>query len=157
MSTVALRTEEVYEVLCEVLQKNEIEYEKTEGLFVVCSVSGQDGDIRMTFCTDVSKMLITLYSPMVTHIPEESLTDASLAVCMLNHRLQDGAFCLDLSRGMLYFRMTYSYYNSEPNEDIFSYMLSHTAEVVENYRKKIIGLCMPSYKSGKLKVESGIF
>ncbi len=141
MSDIAVRAEEIYDVLCRVLEKNEIPYDKTSGKSVVCRVSGRGGDIRMSFCADISKMLVTVYAPVARHIPEERISDLSLALCMLNHKIQDGAFCLDMTDGILYYRMTCSYYNSIPQTDSFVYMLSGTAEAVDAYRSRLLRIC----------------
>ena len=142
MSVRINKNDRMYETLCRVLKKNEIAFEKTDGLCVCCSVGGKDGENRVIFCADCSKELFVLYAPMVSHIPQECISDVSLAICMLNNRLQDGSFCLDLSARMVYFRMTYSFYNSEPTEDGFAYMLSCAAETVERYRMSFGKLCM---------------
>ena len=78
MSDIAVRAEEIYDVLCKKKKKNEIPYDKTNGKCVVCRVSGRGGDIRISFCTDISKMLVTVYAPVARHIPEERISDLVL-------------------------------------------------------------------------------
>ncbi len=136
MSAAAFRSAASYDLLCDVLEHNDIPYERIDSFCVTCLVSGQEGDIRLSFTVDESKMLTTLYAPTVSRIPQEQLPDLSLAVCMLNHRLSDGAFCVDMANGLLYFKLTVSFYNSQPSEDIFSYMLSVAAETVDRYRQQ---------------------
>ena len=50
---------------------------------------------------------------------------------------RDGAFCLDMVNGLLYFKLTVSFYNSEPSEDIYTYMLSIAADTVDRYRHRL--------------------
>ncbi len=137
MTTMMTHAEQSYNILCDVLNRNDIPYEVIDGPCVACSVSGREGDIRLTFTVDHSKMLITLYAPTVRYIPQERIPDASLAVCILNHQLSDGAFCVDLADSLLYFKLTVSFYNSEPSEDTFSYMLSVAADTVDRYRQRL--------------------
>lgn len=124
-------------VLCQVLEKNDIRYELTNKFCISCTVTDTAGDINMIFHINPSKMLITLYSPVLSPIPPELAEDISLALCLINHSLTDGAFCIDMSAGMVYFKMTASYYNSDPEDFIFEYMLSAAADAVDEYRPKI--------------------
>ncbi|HCA55624.1 MAG: YbjN domain-containing protein [Acutalibacteraceae bacterium] len=137
MASITSRSATFYTMLCHVLEHNDIPYERIDDWCVTCLVSGREGDIRLNFTVDDSKMLVTLYAPTVRHIPQERLPDLSLAVCMLNHQLSDGAFCLDMVNGLLYFKLTVSFYNSEPSEDIYTYMLSIAADTVDRYRHRL--------------------
>lgn len=140
MAAITSRSTASYALLCEVLAHNDIPYERIDDWCVTCLVGGRGGDIRLNFTVDMSKMLITLYAPTVRHIPESRLTDMTLAVCMLNHQLSDGAFCVDMANGLLYFKLTVSFYNHEPSADAYSYMLSVAADTVERYRPRLRSL-----------------
>ncbi len=140
MTSLTSRSAASYALLCDVLTHNDIPYERIDDWCVTCLVGGHGGDIRLNFTVDPSKMLITLYAPIVRHIPEQRLTDMTLAVCMLNHRLSDGAFCIDMANSLLYFKLTVSFYNSEPLADDYAYMLSVAADTVEHYRQRLRSL-----------------
>ncbi len=124
-------------ILCEVLEKNDIRYELTNSSCINCTVTDTDEDIDMVFHINPSKMLVTLYSPVIRSVPEELSGDISLALCMINHTLTDGTFCIDLTAGMVYFKMTASFYNSAPVDSLFEYMLSAAADAMDDYSPKL--------------------
>ena len=70
-------------------------------------------------------------APICRDLSSAYCTEASTALCMLNHKIRDGAFCYDPENGLLYFRLTASFYNSSPDEFMFEYMLSAAAETVD--------------------------
>lgn len=124
-------------VLCEVLEKNDIRYELTNSSCVNCTITDEEKEIDMVFHINPSKMLVTLYSPVIRPVPAELAENLSLALCMINHSLTDGAFCIDLNSGMVYFKLTASFYNSDPEGSAFEYMLSAAADAMDEYRPKI--------------------
>ena len=82
-------------------------------------------------------MLITLYSPLPLKTEKDRIADTALAVCMINHRLKEGSFCLDLAEGLIYFKMTNSFYETKINDMLFEYMLSAAADTIDEYYPKI--------------------
>ena len=134
MSTKIMPCSQDYNILCGVLERNGILYEVKSDHSVACIVCAGGGDIRMTFSVDTTKMLVTLIAPVITGVPAETATDMALAVCMINDRIPEGAFCFDVTAGIVYFRLTQSYYNRGQTEFIFEYMLSSAAGMIEKYR-----------------------
>lgn len=137
MTITAARSVTAAAGLCGVLERNDIKYDVKDNGDIACIVNGREGDIRLVFRTDCSKMLVTLYSPLAEHVPLFFAGDAALAVCMMNSRLTDGTVCYDISGGTVYFRMTASFYNSDPTEFMFEYLLSAAAEAVDEYRPRL--------------------
>lgn len=137
MPVAAIMKGQACSVLCDVLEKNDIRYEMTDNYCISCTVTASDRDINMIFHINPSKMLVTLYSPVIKPVPSDTAEYLSLALCAINHSLFDGAFCIDLSAEMVYFKMTASYYNSDPEDFIFEYMLSAAADVMDEYSPKI--------------------
>lgn len=126
-----------YLTLCRTLERNEIEFEKEDKeLSVKCSIIGKDIRQSYGFSIDASKMLITLYSPLPVTVEGEQMADMALAVCMINHGLKDGSFCLDVSEGLLYFKMTSSFYETKISDTLFEYMLSAAADAIDEYYPK---------------------
>ena len=89
MASITSRSATFYTMLCHVLEHNDIPYERIDDWCVTCLVSGREGDIRLNFTVDDSKMLVTLYAPTVRHIPQERLPDLSLAALSAGFR-----FCM---------------------------------------------------------------
>ena len=130
----------MYPALFNVLERNDISYEIKSTYCVKCHISVHDEDVSIMIKTDTDKMLVTLYSPLNVFVPAYMATDTSLAVCMLNHSLADGCFCYDIGDGLVYFKMTSSFYNSKLDDSNFEYMLSYTADIIEEYGAKLYRL-----------------
>lgn len=127
-----------YITLCNVLDRNDIEYERDDkDMCVKCTVSGEETELNFLFAIDPSKMLITVFSPISVKLPKEKIADMALAVCMINHNLADGSFCIDIKDGFLYYKITSSFYESNLNETVFEYMLSAAANTVDEYYPKL--------------------
>ncbi len=127
-----------YTALCKMLERNEIDFERDDkNMYARCTVSGKDTDMNFLFTVDASKMLITLYSIIPIQVEKDKASDMALALCVINNGLSDGAFSLDTSNMLVYYKMTSSFYNSKVNPSVFEYMLSEAADVMEEYFIKI--------------------
>ena len=130
-----------YVMLCNTLERNDISFESNDKeLCVKCGISGRDIEQNFLFSINPSKMLITLFSPIPIEIPEENTTDIAIAVCIINNKLSHGCFCIDTSEGVVYFKMTTSFYESNVSERVFEYMLSSAADTIDEYYPKIKNL-----------------
>lgn len=127
-----------YITLCNTLERNDIKYNREdENLCVICRVSVNDIELSFRFTINPLKMLITLYSPLPIEVNNEKASDMALAVCIINSSLDDGSFCMDLEHDLLYFKMTSSFYESQLNDTIFEYMLSTSADIIDEYYPKL--------------------
>lgn len=142
MATTAVRGGQACSVLCDVLTRNDIHFERMSLHCVRCTVSTADKDTHLIFRIHPSKMLVTLYSPIGSFPSPQEIPDLTLALCMMNHSLPDGAFCLDLTTQLVYFKMTSSYYNNTPDSFLFEYLLSAAADAIEEFRPKIEALLL---------------
>lgn len=138
MTVTASKSRTAYKSLCTVLERNGIDYEcDSKNLYVKCCVSGKETDINIIFIIDASKMLISLYAPIEIDFSWDKTADMALVLCVINDSISDGHFCFDQTDMGLYFKMTSSFYNSNINDSIFEYMLSVTAEKIDEYYSKI--------------------
>lgn len=139
-----------YETLCAVLSRNDIDYERNDdNLCVKCSVSGEDIQLNFAFAINPSKMLITLYSPVPVKVKKEKFADMALAVCIINNGLTDGCFCFDPNDGTVFLKMTSSFCDTNVSEELFEYMLSVAADIMDDYFPKInhIAKCEQPFKN----------
>lgn len=124
-----------YMLICHILGYNDIPYIKNdEKLCIRCRITGKEDDLQFVFSVDPVKMLVDLYCPMDTQIEEERTGDIAIGLCMINNRISHGGFYLDTENGIIYFRMTTSFYETDLNAMLFEYMLSSAADFVEEYR-----------------------
>ncbi len=127
-----------YMSLCRTLERNDIRYNREdEKLCVMCRVGGNEIELSFRITINPSKMLITLYSPLPIELCNENAADMALAVCMINSTIEDGLFCMDIKNNLLYFKMTSSFYETQINDTIFEYMLSASADIVDEYYPKL--------------------
>lgn len=127
-----------YMTLCRTLDRNDIKYKREdEKLCVICRVGGNEIELSFRFTFNPSKMLITLYSPLPIELDNKKAAGMALAVCMINSTLEDGLFCMDLKNNLLYFKMTSSFYETQIHDTIFEYMLSASADIIDEYYPKL--------------------
>ncbi len=131
-----------YMLICRTLEYNDIPFERDDtALCVRCRINGNDRDQTFLFSVNPSKMLINLLSPFPLTISREQAPDAALALCMINNELTHGNFYLDMDDQLLYYKMTNSFYETNLNGMLFEYMLSVSADIIDQYYpmlKKII-------------------
>lgn len=137
MATTILCGSQLSALLCSVLSRNDISFERHGSLAVSSTINTASGDIRLLLRIHPSKMRINLYAPIGRPACSDRTAELSYALCRINHALPDGAFCYDFQGGMVYFRMAASFYNSEPAEGSLEYMLSFAADTVEEYRPRL--------------------
>ena len=137
MQITASHTASACSVLCSALERNDIYYEVKSDISVTCVVCAGREDIPMTFTVDTSKMLVTLFAPVTHGVSADIATDMAFAACMINDSISEGAFCFDVTGGLVYYRMTQSYYNCGQTEFLYEYMLSSAASLIEEYRPRL--------------------
>lgn len=138
MNITGTKSWQLYSALCKMLQKNDIMYESdNDNMLVRCTVNGKDTEINLQFTIDASKMLITLISVVPVEVKRDRASDVAMALCLVNNRLYDGAFSLDMANMLVYYKMTSSFYNSHVNTSVYEYMLSEGANVMDEYYMKL--------------------
>lgn len=147
MTVTAVQSKKAYLTLCSVLERNDILHEcDEENLCVRCSVGGREAEMRLIFIIEPPKMLVSLYAPMNIAASCDNAADMAFALCIINDSLSDGHFCFDRQNMSVYFKMTYSFYNSFITDSVFEYMLAVAAEQTDEYYSRINAL-KASWKS----------
>lgn len=129
-------------------EKNDIPFECcNEKMSVRCSVNGKDFEQNFYLQIEPSKMLISLYSPIPLVISDGKVPDIALGIALINNRLENGCFCLDTKENRLYFRLTTSFYESVISSSLFEYILSFSADMIDEYYPKLVQLagCTETY------------
>ena len=65
---------------------------------------------------------------------------SALAVCVANDMMVHGSFDLDMSSGRIYFRMSNSFIDSQPGEELFFYLILCTCKMVDEYNDRFLML-----------------
>ena len=139
MTITATKSWKNYLALCNVLERNDIIYDRDDRhLSVGCRISGKDCEYCFRFSVEPSKMLITLCVPVPRWFPQEQARNTALRICKINNDLTDGSFCYDPALGLVYYKMTASFYESRIGEELYEYMLSVAADAMDEYYQKLL-------------------
>lgn len=131
----------VYQTICEMLDKKGVKYTKHEDdLVVSCTVRGEDIPMDIVIFVHEKQQIVRLLSPMPFDIPEDKRIDMAIAVNIANYGIIDGSFDYDLSDGDLRFRMTTSYRESILGKELFEYMFMVSALTTDEYNDKFMML-----------------
>lgn len=85
--------------------------------------------------------LISLLSLFPFTFPEERLNEGMIACNLINYRLFDGCFSIDVNKGGLYFLTTVSYgHNGSVDYDVLDFLISFANEIVDEYNDILFDL-----------------
>lgn len=130
-----------FAALCNALDKHEWHYKKDEeNMSIECGAQGDDLPMEITVKVDADRMLIILLSHMPFVIQEDKRLNVAIAVSAINNMLVDGCFDYDVSSGHIFFRMTNSFLESKISEEVFSYMLFCSCQIIDEYNDKLLML-----------------
>ncbi len=135
------RCKRVFGSLCTALDNRGWHYEKyDEDLVIKCGVQGDDLPIDLVISVEADIELIMLMSRLPVVISEERRLDAAIAVNYVNAKLVDGSFDFNLEDGVIVFRMTSSFIESEIGSELFDYMIWMAINAVDRYNDKFFML-----------------
>ena len=136
-----VRAHRVYKSLCETLDSLKMHYEKNEeDLSIDCGVQGEDIPMDLTIFVNTDLQIITLLSHLPFMIPEDKRVEMAIATSIVNNRLPDGSFDYDISKGLMFFRMTNSFLESDIGNELFSYMLMISCKIIDDFNDKFLML-----------------
>ena len=131
----------VFTTLCQALDKHEWHYKKDEEkLSIECGAQGDDLPMEITVKVDAERMLVMLLSHMPFAIQEDKRLDVAVAVSAINNALVDGCFDYDIASGHMFFRMTNSFIESKISDEVISYMLFCSCQIIDEYNDKFLML-----------------
>lgn len=143
------RAEDTFDILCCALVENKWKYdEDEENLTIRCGAQGEDLPIEITVKVDAGRQLVLLLSQFSFVIQEDKRLDAGVAICAINNFLVDGSFDYDITTGAVFFRMTNSFWDSQLDEEVFTYMLYCSCQTIDEYNDKLLML-----SKGMLSIE----
>jgi len=136
-----LRAIEVFNTLCNAIEKREWKYEKeSEKLTVHFGVSGEDIPMQFILIVDEDRQLIRLMSPLPFNMSEEKRVEGAIATCVASFSLADGNFDYDFTDGSIFFRLTASFRGSLIGENLLQYMISAACTIVDEYNDRFLML-----------------
>ena len=134
--------ESVYEKICEVMDEDELTYNRHDDkLVITLSVRGDDIPMDLVIFVHEDRKLVRLVSPMPFKVPEDKRAEMAIAVNVANYGMYDGSFDYDFSDGDIRFRFTTSYYrDSTLGKEVFQYMLALSVAMVDKYNDRFMML-----------------
>lgn len=139
------RAVEVYETLCNALDKLDFKYEKegkdSDGDYVIrFGMVGDDLPMDFIMFTDVDRQLVRVMSQLPFAFSEGKRLEGAIATCRANYRMIDGNFDYDYNTGKIIFKVTTSYRGSLLDEELLLYMIRLASSMVDEFNDKFLAL-----------------
>lgn len=130
---------EVYHTIRHVLEEKHWHYSHDdEALTVACSAQGDDLPMELFVKVDAARMLTMVISHQPFVVPEDKRLDVAIAVSAVNNVLADGSFDYNIVTGHIFFRMTNSFIDSLVGEDLFTYMIFASCQIIDQFNDKFL-------------------
>lgn len=138
-----------FRTLCSMLDNNGWRYKKNEDdLNISCGAQGDDLPMDIFITIDDRRELVSLLSRMPFVIEEDKRMETAVAVSIVNNRLVDGSFDYNIADGVIFFRMTSTFIDSELSEEVFKYMLYCSCSMIDRFNDKFL-----MFSKGLMKLE----
>ncbi len=132
---------EAFNSLCIALDSINFNYDKdVEKLMVRFGVNGDDIPVSIVMSMDVERQLVRLYSFFPFKVKSDKIAEVTMGTCIVNYRLADGSFDINVEDGTLLFRMTTSFRESLLGPKALEYMFSVAVTTIDEYNDKFEAL-----------------
>lgn len=130
-----------YGIICSALDAQGWRYQTHEDkLLVVFGVNGDDIPMDFLVSADADRQLIRLHSPLNFKVSESKRMDVAVAVCVINNKMADGCFELDIGDGGIVFKMTATYRDSQISEELVRYIINCSCAMVDKYNDQFLAI-----------------
>lgn len=135
-------TERVFQTLCESLNDRGWHYSANDKDYTVkFDVNGDDITMHFTITLLANLQLIQLVSPLPFRIPEDKrLLEGAVATCVASYGLLIGNFDYNVAEGLISFRATTSYRDSEIGKQLFHALIGTACHTVDQYNDKFLAI-----------------
>lgn len=131
-------TKRTYDTLCATLAERQWKFRRDdEKLEIEYVVNGDDMPMRFFIRFDAERALMRVFSPMPLTVKEDKRLEMAVAISMINNRLADGCFEMDITDGELRFRVCSCFCDSVLSPEVFLYFVQMSIKVVEIYNDKL--------------------
>lgn len=133
------QAEEVYKILCEMLDQLEANYEKYEEDFLVkVGMSGDNLPMKFLMLVDKERSLIRLLSPLPLAVQEDKRKDMAVAINEINCRFAEGNFDYEITTGRICFRASSCFEDCKISADVPKYLLYMASVIVNKYNDRFL-------------------
>lgn len=131
-------TKKTYATLCATLEEHKWNFRRDdEKMEIEYGVNGDDMPMRFFIRFDADRALMRVFSPMPLAVKEDKRLEMAVAISMINNRLADGCFEMDITNGELRFRVCSCFCDSVLSPEVFLYFVQMSIKVVEIYNDKL--------------------
>lgn len=132
---------EVFNLFKKHLTANDFHYEADDNRLVIrMTVHGDDLPQPTIIHVFDDRDVVQIISPIPGNMPEEKRPDAAVAVAVANYGMINGCFDLDMSDGMIHFRLAQGFHGITMSEDLVHYMLSLVFFTTDKYNDRFFML-----------------
>ena len=104
------QAKKMYNIFCQTLDAIDLKYtEEEEDLRIRLSARGEDLPMELVIRMNVEMQLVQIISRIPCEMPEDKRIDGAIAISAINNKMVNGCFDLDLSDGVIFFRMSSSF------------------------------------------------
>ena len=144
-----IQSKKVFDTLVSAMEELNLNFGKDEEkLTVHFSMDSNDLPVSHLFTIDSEMLIARYFSPLPFNVPNENLPDVALAVAITNGFLKDGCFDLDMTSGMIIFKLTTCFQDSMIGKGYFKHALMLAHVTVDQYNDKL-----QQISEGKMSVE----
>lgn len=145
MDNLEKRAMEVYNTLCNALDKLNFHYTKegrdSDGDYTIrFSATGEDLPMGFVMFADTDKQLVRLMSKLPFAFSANKRLEGAIVTCRANYRMIDGNFDYDYETGSIIFKVTTSYMSSLLDEELLLYMVRLACSMVDEFNDKFLAV-----------------
>lgn len=138
---VTARAKRILDTARKVLDEKGWHYDaREEDNVLFCELRSDDFPIDIKFIVNEKLELAILYSKIPVTISEGKRVEAAVAVNMVNNILVDGCFEYHIDTGIIYFRLTNSFTDTDLSGSLINTMIMRSCGVVDDYNDRFFML-----------------
>ena len=138
-STKLAKAQAILNDICGALDADDWHYERDdEKLIIQFSARGEDLPLEFIYHIYPENQLVVLMSHLPFKIAENKRIDLAIVTSIINNKIVNGSFDLNVSSGTLLFRITQSYNDSVIDPEQYIFMLRLAAYTVDKYNDKFL-------------------
>lgn len=135
-----LNAKKIYDLVISVLDKRGWHYDNSEEMVIRYSVKGDDLPIDFVINIDVERQFLQILSPFSFNFSEEKRVEGAVAVSALNLMLLYGSFDYNFEKGIICYRMTVPFSESEIGFGLIDFLVSCTCSLIDDYNDSLFAL-----------------
>lgn len=136
-----LEAQRIYENMCAAFDGAGLKYTRhDEDLVLTYGVSGDDIPMEFIALVNEKARVVRIYSKLPVKVEEDKIVDAAIAVACANDAILNGAFNLDIAKGIISFNVLTAYHNTVLDPEIYIYLAYVASSTVDMFNDRFLML-----------------